>query len=62
MALERHHDLDGWAKQLRKRYDVNLEAGRLIDDDGDEHGCPTKGSGARCRFAIETIDPDELPL
>ena len=57
--LERKHDLSGWAGQLRKRYDANAAAGRLIDDDGDEHGCPTKGSRAGCREAIE---PDELLL
>jgi hypothetical protein len=58
LAVEQQRDLDGWSKQLRKRYDANLAAGRLIDDDGDEHGCPTKGPHAGCRA---TIDPDESP-
>jgi hypothetical protein len=53
--------LDSHALKLRKRYDDNAAAGRLIDDDGDEHGCPTKGSRAGCRVNF-TLDPDELPL
>ena len=61
LAQEHQHDLAGWAKQLRKRYDDNAAAGRLIDDDGDEHGCPTKGPRAGCRMVQEilTLEPDE---
>ena len=54
---ERTFDMDGWARRLRQRYDRNLAAGRAIDDDGDEHGCPTKGRNARCRY--ETYEADE---
>jgi hypothetical protein len=53
--------LDDYSLQLRRRYERNAAAGRLIDDDGDEHGCPTKGNRKGCRLIQEelTLDPDE---
>jgi hypothetical protein len=33
---------------LRHFYDGNIKAGRLLDDPGDEHGCPTMGKNAGC--------------
>ena len=59
MEHERGHNMNDWAKQLRQRYDRNFEAGRLIDDDGDEHGCPTKGSKAGCRHETFEHESDE---
>jgi hypothetical protein len=56
-----HATLDTAARQLRQRFDANWAAGRLIDDDGDEHGCPTRGTRAGCRLVQEafTLDADE---
>ena len=56
LEQERGHDMNDWAKQLRQRYDRNFAAGRPIDDDGDEHGCHTKGPKAGCRY--ETFDAE----
>lgn len=55
-----HATLDDVGALLRRRYDANVAAGRLLDDAGDEHGCPTKGSRAGCRMVEEpfTLDPD----
>lgn len=48
---------DQAAMELRARYDRNHAAGRAIDDDGDEHGCPLRAPG--CRYAVA---PSEEPI